>query len=289
LKAHVHYPNALFNIQAEVYEKYHMTDVEVFYQNEDLWSIANETYGQAEQPMTPNYFIMRLPGQEKAEFINSIPYTPSGKANMTGLLVARNDGENYGELILYRLPKDRIIYGPAQIEAQINQDAEISKEFSLWNNSGSTYSRGNMFVFPVEGSLLYVEPVYLEASQGSLPEVKRVIVYYGERIAYEPTLAEALDTLFGDGTGDPLNTDNPIEEGRAAAAILEAGGVVPPVDPGDNGQEPGGETPVTDITQLAALASEAYENALAAQKAGDWAGYGKYMEELQQYLDQMVQ
>jgi uncharacterized protein len=289
LKAHVHYPNALFNIQAEVYEKYHMTDVEVFYQNEDLWSIANETYGQAEQPMTPNYFIMRLPGQEKAEFINSIPYTPSGKANMTGLLVARNDGENYGELILYRLPKDRIIYGPAQIEAQINQDAEISKEFSLWNNSGSTYSRGNMFVFPVEGSLLYVEPVYLEASQGSLPEVKRVIVYYGERIAYEPTLAEALDTLFGDGTGDPLNTDNPIEEGRAAAAILEAGGVVPPVVPGDNGQEPGGETPVTDITQLAALASEAYENALAAQKAGDWAGYGKYMEELQQYLDQMVQ
>ena len=288
LKAHIHYPNALFNIQAEVYKKYHMSNVEVFYQSEDLWAIAKETYGQAERQMTPNYFIMRLPGEENAEFINSIPYTPSGKSNMTGLLVARNDGENYGELILYRLPKDRVIYGPYQIEAQINQDAEISKEFSLWNNSGSTYSRGNMFVFPVEGSLVYVEPVYLEASQGSLPEVKRVIVYYGDRIAYKPTLAEALDALFGEGAGMPLNADNPVEAGKEAAAILEAGGVIEPETP--TGTENGEGTIVTsDLQELIQLANEAYEKALSAQREGDWAGYGQYMNQLQQYLTQLGQ
>lgn len=288
MRAHIHYPNALLNIQANVYKKYHMSNVEVFYQNEDLWAIARETYGQAEQVISPNYFIMRLPGEEKAEFINSIPYTPSGKSNMTGLLVARNDVPYYGELILYRLPKDRIIYGPSQVEAQINQDPEISKEFSLWNNSGSTYSRGNMFVFPVEGSLLYVEPVYLEAAQGSLPEVKRVIVYYGERIAYKPTLGEALDSLFGAGAGDPLSADNPILAGKEAAAILEAGGTLEPETPEGGTEQPG--TIVTDdVTELIRLANEAYESAQESQRAGDWAGYGQFMEQLQQYLQQLAQ
>lgn len=288
MRAHIHYPNALLNIQANVYKKYHMTNVEVFYQNEDLWAIARETYGQTEQVISPNYFIMRLPGEEKAEFINSIPYTPSGKANMTGLLVARNDVPYYGELVLYRLPKDRIIYGPAQIEAQINQDTEISKEFSLWNNSGSTYSRGNMFVFPVEGSLLYVEPVYLEAAQGSLPEVKRVIVYYGDRIAYKATLGEALDALFGTGAGDPLNADNPVLAGTEAAAILEAGGILEPEIPDGETPDPG-TVVTTDVAELIQLANEAYENAQQSQRAGDWAGYGQFMEQLQQYLQQLAQ
>ena len=288
MRAHIHYPSALLNIQANVYKKYHMTNVEVFYQNEDLWAIGRETYGQAEQIISPNYFILRLPGEEKAEFINSVPYTPSGKANMTGLLVARNDVPNYGELILYRLPKDRTIYGTAQIEAQINQHPEISKEFSLWNNSGSTYSRGNMFVFPVEGSLLYVEPVYLEAAQGSLPEVKRVIVYYGDRIAYKTTLAEALDVLFGTGAGDPLNADNPVLAGKEAAAILEAGGTIEPEVPEGGTPEPG-VVVTTDVAELIQLANEAYENAQQSQRAGDWAGYGQFMEQLQQYLQQLAQ
>lgn len=288
MRAHIHYPSALLNIQANVYKKYHMTNVEVFYQNEDLWAIGRETYGQAEQIIAPNYYILRLPGEEKAEFINSIPYTPSGKANMTGLLVARNDVPYYGELILYRLPKDRTIYGTGQVEAQINQDPEISKEFSLWNNSGSTYSRGNMFVFPVEGSLLYVEPVYLEAAQGSLPEVKRVVVYYGDRIAYKPTLGEALDVLFGPGAGDPLKADNPILAGQEAAAILEAGGVIEPPVPGDGTPDPG-TAPTTDVAELIRLANEAYENAQQSQRAGDWSGYGQFMEQLQQYLQQLAQ
>ncbi len=238
LQKHLQYPNALFNIQAAVYMKYHMTDEEVFYQSEDLWAIANEYYGQSETLLNPINFIMKLPGENKAEFIGAIPYTPSGKSNMTGILIARSDGSDYGELVLYRLPKDRIIYGPAQIEAQINQDAEISKEFSLWNNSGATYSRGNLFVFPVENSLIYAEPIYMESSSSSLPEVKRVVMYYGDQVAYESTLAECLDTLFGEGAGAPLLTSNPIETGKEMAAAIENGEVVPPEDKPDVPDEP---------------------------------------------------
>ena len=242
LRVHLQYPNALFDIQANVYTKYHMTDEEVFYQSEDLWAIAKELYGGSETVLTPINFIMKLPGETSAEFISSIPYTPSGKSNMTGLLVARSDGDNYGELVLYRLPKDRIIYGPAQIEAQINQDADISKEFSLWNNSGASYSRGNLFVFPVEDALLYAEPIYMESSSSSLPEVKRVIMYYGDQVAYESTLAECLDSLFGDGTGDPLSTDNPIETGHEMAAAIASGEpeVTTPGEPADPTDAPDG-------------------------------------------------
>lgn len=272
LRAHVRYPNALFNIQANVYKKYHMNDVKVFYQKEDLWAVANETYGQEKKAMTPNYYITKLPGETEVEFINSIPYTPNNKDNMTGLLVARNDNGHYGELILYRLPKDRIIYGPSQIEAQINQDTNISKEFSLWNNSGSKYSRGNMFVIPVEQSLVYVEPVYLEAANSSLPEVKRVIVAYGNKIAYETTLAQALNKLFGSGAGDPLSSDTP-----ATDANNGAGG-------GQAGSSPGG---AMSLEEMAVLANEAYENALAAQQSGDWSGYGEYLNQLQKYLTLM--
>lgn len=260
LQAHIRYPNVLFNIQAHVYQRYHMNDVRIFYQGEDLWQIANEIYGIQEVPMTPQYYIMKLPDEENVEFINSIPYTPTDKRNMTALLVARNDGEHYGELILYQFPKDRITYGPMQIESQIDQHPEISKEFSLWNSSGSTYIRGNMFVIPIEESIVYVEPVYLEASNtGSLPEVKRVIVAYGDRIAYEETLGEALDALFGIGTG-------------------------PSSKPDDN-EEPGDENRDDfSLNNLIRLANQAYENAIIAQQNGDWASYGRYLKELERYL-----
>lgn len=275
LRCHIQYPNAMFAIQAEVFQKYHMTDVEVFYQNEDLWDIANEAYGQSEVQMTPNYFIMTLPGEDDVEFVSSIPYTPSGKNNMTGILTARSDGDSYGQIVLYRMPKDRIIYGPAQIEAQINQDAEISKEFSLWNNSGSTYSRGNLYVLPVNGSLLYAEPIYLEASSGSLPEVKRVIMYYGDKLAYESTLAECLDKLFGPGSGDPLKTPNPIEAGKLMAQAI-ASGELPAADPPQTQQE--GTEPAPEETagpDYMQLANEAYEKAV------------EYLQQMKDYLDKL--
>ena len=272
LQAHVRYPNMLFNIQANVYKRYHMSNVKVFYQGEDLWDISSEIFGTSEVPMTPNYYIMKLPGEEKEEFINSIPYTPKGKKNMTGLLVARNDNGNYGELVLYRLPKDKITYGPMQIESQIDQDTTISKEFSLWSQAGSTYIRGNMFVIPIEGSLLYVEPVYLEAAnENSLPEVKRVIVAYGDRIAYKPTLAEALDALFGSGA---------LNQGGTAGGT---GGTETPA--------PGSPSiPTTDLTldQLIQLANQAFADAQAAQQSGDWAAYGNYLSQLESYLQQLA-
>ena len=260
LKAHLQYPNALFNIQAKVYERYHMTDVDVVYQNEDRWDISKELYGQTEAQMTANYFIMKLPGEENAEFVSSISYAPVGKSNLTGILVARQDGDHYGELVVYRMPKDRLIYGTAQIESKINQDADISKEFALWNNSGSTYSRGNMFVIPVEDSILYVEPVYLYASTGSLPEVKRVIVFYNEQIAYESTLAECLDSLFGKGSGDPLLTPYPIVAGHEAADAIRRGEAEPP----EGGEDPDNPDIVipddADRQTLTDLFNKLYEN-----------------------------
>ena len=263
LQAHIRYPNTMFAIQANVYRRYHMNDVKVFYQNEDLWDVSNEIYGMEEQAMTPNYYIMNLPGETTEEFVNTIPYTPRDKKNMTGLLLARNDGEHYGELVLFQLPKSKIVYGPMQIEAQIDQSTEISKEFSLWNSSGSKYSRGNLFVIPIEDSLLYVEPVYLEASNSSIPEVKRVIVAYGDKIAYEATLSEALDSLFGEGSSDSYREKL------------------------DEDTENGGEATAPTQAELIEQAQAAYDAALEAQKNGDWAGYGQHLEELGDILEQL--
>ncbi|MBR5730772.1 MAG: UPF0182 family protein, partial [Firmicutes bacterium] len=284
-KAHLQYPNALFNIQAGVYSRYHMTDVAVFYQNEDAWQISKNIYDQSETTMTANFFIMKLPGEENTEFVSNVSYTPAGKNNLTGILVARSDGDHYGEIMLYQMPKGKLIYGPLQVESKIDQDPEISKEFSLWNGSGSKYSRGEMFVIPIEDSLLYVEPVYLEASTASLPEVKRVIVFYNEKLAYAPTLAEALDMLFGDGAGDPLLTPYPIITGREMADEIERKGQEPepgpePVDPVD----PDGRT----MEELIAMAQEAYDKAQAALKELDWAGYGQYMQQLSDILTQLA-
>ncbi|MBQ4649302.1 MAG: UPF0182 family protein [Firmicutes bacterium] len=271
LKSHMRYPNNLFQVQASVYGKYHMEDVNVFYQSEDAWDIAYEIYGMEKKQMEPNYYIAKLPGEEKAEFFNSIPFTPKSKQNMTALMVARNDGDAYGQLVLYQFPKGRTIYGPEQIEAQIDQNTEISKEFSLWNSSGTQYRRGNLFVIPINTSLLYVEPVYLEAANSSIPEVKRIIMAYDDEIAYEETLAECLVELFGDDAEDGVGgeaTDQP-----------------------QGGDGEGGEAEKPDTmsqTELIEAAAAAYENAIEAQKEGDWAGYGEYMEELEKYLNELA-
>ncbi|MBQ1501000.1 MAG: UPF0182 family protein, partial [Firmicutes bacterium] len=231
--------------------------------NEDAWDIANEIYGTEEAQMTPTYYILKVPGAQNAEFVSSVPYTPSGKDNMTAILMARSDGDNYGQLILFQMPKDRIIYGPRQIEARINQHTKIAQDFTLWSSAGSTYSRGNMFVIPIENSLIYVEPIYLESANSSLPEVKRVIIYYNERIAYEDTLAKALDSMFGEG---------------ASSGYADA----------DETDGEGGDPSALSLEQLAQLANTAFDNALEAQQNGDWAAYGRYLDELASYLELMV-
>ncbi|MCI5534740.1 MAG: UPF0182 family protein [Firmicutes bacterium] len=267
LKSHIRYPNYLFEIQASVYAKYHMEDVNVFYQREDMWDIASEIYGMEKKQMTPNYYIAKLPGEEKAEFFNSIPFTPKSKQNMTALMVARNDGENYGQLVLYQFPKSRTIYGPEQIEAQIDQNTEISKEFSLWTSAGTKYRRGNMFIIPINTSILYVEPVYLEATNSSIPEVKRIIVAYNDKIAYEETLADCLISLFGtkaqNGVSGSETTTPSQSGGDDSAANMSA-------------------------RQLAELVQEYFTKAQNAQKNGDWAKYGEYLDKMEEYLNELT-
>ena len=258
MRTHLRYPNAMFKIQAQVYTKYHMDEVKVFYQKEDMWDIAHQIYGTEDTEMDPSYYVFNLPDTEEgAEFINMVPFTPKSKQNMTAIMMGRNDGDNYGQLIVYTMPKNKTIYGPMQIEAQIDQNTEISKEFSLWKQSGSTYKRGDLFVIPIGTSLLYVEPVYLEATNQAIPEVKRVIVAYQDKIAYEPTLAEALISLFGGSSG---------------------GG----------GDEGGGGTADDDIDSLIAKAQNAYDKAIECQKNGDWEGYGKYIKQLENYLTKLA-
>ena len=274
LKAHIRYPNSLLQIQADIYTRYHMEDISVFYLNEDQWDIAYEIYGTEQVQMTPTYYIAKLPGEERAEFFNSIPFTPKSKKNMTALMVARNDGDHYGELVLYQFPKSKTIYGPEQVEAQIDQNTEISKEFSLWNSSGTTYRRGNMFIIPINSSILYVEPVYLEATNSSIPEVKRIIVAYDDKIAYEETLAECLVSLFGD---------------EAASGIDSSGGSVNEQQSAN--EETGQGTSTTSElsqTELIQKAASAYDNAQSALQQGDWAAYGEYMEELEDALSQLA-
>lgn len=263
IKLHLRYPETLFNIQSYVYRLYHVTDTTVFYQGEDAWDLSNEIYGNSTIQMEPRYQIMKLPGETKEEFIMTIPYTPKGKPNMTALFIARNDGEHYGKLLVYRLPKEKAIYGPMQIESMIDQDTDISKEFSLWGQQGSTYIRGNLLTIPIEDSFIFVEPVYLQASnENSLPEVKRVIVVYGSTIAYKPTLKEALEVLFGKTTVSGPAGEEPQDE-----------------VPDDN-------APAT-ISDLIRLANEAFNNAQEAQRNGDWSRYGEYLSELQRYLKEL--
>ena len=271
LRAHLRYANTLFTIQAAVYGKYHMEDVNVFYQSEDLWDIANEIYGTEKQQIIPNYYIAKLPGESKAEFFNSVPYTPRSKQNMTALLIARNDGENYGELVLYQFPKSKTVYGTEQIEAQIDQNTEISKEFTLWNSSGTTYRRGNLFVIPINTSVLYVEPVYLEAQNSSIPEVKRIIMVYKDQIAYGETLADCIISLFG----YDINADANVTPDNSSV-----------IDNGDN--EEGSESEAMTQAELIAKAQEAFNKAQEAQQEGNWAAYGNYLDQLEDYLNQLA-
>ncbi len=197
LRAHVRYPEGLFRIQAGMYAVYHMRDTQVFYNKEDLWSIPVGHGGGPDRAMEPYYLILRLPGEPKEEFVLLIPFNPSKRDNLSAWLAARSDPPNYGKLVVYNFPKQKLIYGPRQIEARIDQDSFISQQLSLWNQRGSQVIRGNLLVIPIERSLVYVEPLYIAAEKGQLPELKRVIVGFGDRIAMEETLDGALARVFG--------------------------------------------------------------------------------------------
>jgi hypothetical protein len=197
LRAHIRYPERLFRVQAAMYAVYHMRDTQVFYNKEDLWSLPVRAVEGREQVMEPYYLILRLPGEPKEEFVLLIPFTPSKKDNLSAWLAARSDPPHYGKLVVYNFPKRKLIYGPRQIEARIDQDSFISQQLTLWNQRGSQVIRGNLLVVPIERSLVYVEPLYIAAEKGQLPELKRVIVGFGDRIAMEDTLDGAMARVFG--------------------------------------------------------------------------------------------
>jgi uncharacterized membrane protein (UPF0182 family) len=197
LRAHLRYPEGLFRIQAAMYAVYHMRDTQVFYNKEDLWSLPVRPVDGQERAMEPYYLILRLPGEPKEEFVLLIPFTPSKKDNLAAWLAARSDPPNYGKLVVYNFPKQKLIYGPRQMEARIDQDSFISQQLSLWNQRGSQVIRGNLLVIPIERSLVYVEPLYIAAEKGQLPELKRVIVGFGDRIAMEERLEGAMARVFG--------------------------------------------------------------------------------------------
>ncbi|MBF8279584.1 MAG: conserved rane protein of unknown function, partial [candidate division NC10 bacterium] len=200
LKDRLRYPQGMFTIQAKLFSTYHMRDPQVFYNKEDLWSIPRKAVEGREAEMEPYYTIMRLPGEKKEEFILLLPFTPNKKDNMIAWLAARSDPPHYGKLIAYNFPKAKLVYGPRQIDARIDQDSFISQQLSLWSQRGSSVIRGSLLAIPIERSLLYVQPLYLAAEKGSLPELKRIIVAHGNDIAMEETLERALTQVFGGTT-----------------------------------------------------------------------------------------
>ena len=229
LQTHIRYPEDLFFIQAQLYQAYHMDTPEVFYNREDLWQFPREQAAGEMATMAPYYIIMRLPGETEAEFFLMLPMVPSKRDNMIAWLAARCDLPNYGKLIVYEFPKEKLVYGPFQIEARINQNTEISQQLSLWNQMGSRVIRGNLLVIPIEHSILYVSPLYLRAETGQLPELKRVIAAYGDQVVMEETLPAALAALFKETTpaslpsearaSMPLAGPPPIEPRRLSAII----------------------------------------------------------------------
>ncbi len=265
LREHVRYPEDIFRLQTAVYATYHMSGAQMFYNREDVWEVASlaasDKQGQ-EEPMVPYYTIMRLPGGTDEEFIQMLPFTPKSKDNLASWMVARADGEHYGHLVVYRFPKQRLVYGPKQIVARFNQDPEISRQLTLWNQRGSQVIFGNLMVIPIEESLLYVQPLYLRAESGKIPELRRVIVATDNRIAMDETLDKSLALIFGGASTQERAAPKP---GPTAAA--PAAGV--PAD-------------------LAAEARQHYENALEAQRAGDWARYGDEIRKLGEVIDRMA-
>ncbi len=198
LRPHLRYPQDLFTAQADLYATYHMQDPRVFYNKEDLWTAPNEIYLKATVSMAPYYVIIRLPGEAQAEYVLIRPYTPPDKSNMITWLAARSDGEHYGKLLALRYPKEKLVFGPMQIEARINQDPIISEQVTLWDQAGSEVLRGNMIVIPIGASNLYVEPLYLQAKEGRLPEMKRVILASGNRVVMQPSVEAGLTALLGE-------------------------------------------------------------------------------------------
>lgn len=259
LRSHIRYPQDMFAIQAHVYSTYHVQDPQVFFNKEDILSIPRQKLDGREGDMEPYYTIMRLPGESKEEFVLLLPFTPNRRDNMRAWLAARSDGENYGKLTALEFPKAKLVYGPKQIDARIDQDTVISQQITLWSQAGSQVIRGSLLAIPIEKSLLYVQPLYLAASQGSLPELKRVIVAFGNQIVMEETFDQSLQRVFGARPGQP--------SAPAPQAVAAPGG--------------------PEKKNLAAQALDHFHRSQEFLKQGNWSGYGEELKKVEALLKEM--
>jgi uncharacterized membrane protein (UPF0182 family) len=248
LKSHLRYPEDLFTIQADMYRTYHMADPKVFYNREDLWAFSQEKYAGNTTRMMPYYILMRLPGGKELMYLLMTPFTPQGRDNMVAWMAAQCDFPDYGKILLYQLPKERLILGPMQIEAMIDQNTLISEQLSLWDQKGSRVIRGNLVIIPIDSAFLYVEPVYLTAEGTNIPQLKRIIVVSGNKVVMETTLDRALQAVFG--------TVQPVAEKVSAPSLSEG---------------------MNEARRELEKAEKAIQN-------GDWEGFGKAMEELKKLL-----
>jgi uncharacterized membrane protein (UPF0182 family) len=274
LRTRLRYPVGIFAMQAAMFATYHMTNPAVFYNKEDQWEIPSVDAGDNARPMEPYYTIMRLPGEQEAEFIQMLPFTPRQKDNLAAWMVARSDGDRYGRLRVFQFPKQKVVFGPRQVIARINQDQVISPQITLWNQQGSQVIQGTLLVIPVEESLIYIRPLYLRASGGRIPELKRVIVAYENNIVMEPTLEAALNRIF----------PHVAKAAQPDAAERGATEVEPPAAP------PGAPAGApADLQRLAARARDHYQRAIAAQRQGNWGLYGEELKRLGEVLEAMAQ
>lgn len=257
LRAHWRYPEQLFRVQAAAYAAYHMKDPQVFYNKEDLWAAPTEVREQGEQEMAPYYVVMQLSTEDKVGFMLMRPYVPNGRRNMIAWLYADSDGEDYGQLGVFKFPKQELIYGPMQIEARFDQDPYISQQLTLWNQHGSQVIRGNLLVIPIDDTLLYVEPLYLQAATGRFPELKRVLVAYGDSVAMAEDFTTALAQVIG----------------------LAAPPIPPPTVP---------QTASDDMATLARSAYAHYQASQECLRQGDWTCYGQEQEALGKVLEALV-
>lgn len=270
LQNHIRYPQDLFEIQVDKLNRYHMQSAQVFYNNEDLWTRPIENYDGSQMRMEPYYIMTRLPGEDELQFMLMTPVTPDNRDNMIAWIAARSDPPNYGEIVSYNLPKDRLIYGPNQIESRIDQDPEISQQIALWDQRGSRVLRGNLIVVPIEDSFLYVEPIFLIADNIRIPQLQRVIVSYDEFVVMERTLNQALNTIFGEEVIEA--------EGSVVAQMQDT-----PQQPIDLSETPG--VTAENIGEARRLVREARE----ALQDGDFAAFGERFNELESLLEEEIE
>ena len=283
LRSHLRYPEDLFSLQSALFATYHMANPETFYHREDQWQIPDvsavnttDSEGRSRSQAFLRHMVMRLPGERDAEFILMRPFTPRQKDNLAAWMVARNDGAHYGKLAVYRFPRQSLVFGPNQIVNRINQDTEVSRQITLWDQRGSQVLRGDLLVLPIEGALIYVQPLYLRAQGGRIPELKRVIAAHEGRVFMAETLDDALAGLLA-GSGALAPPDVP----EATATADTTAGATLGATAGATGSVP------ERLAQLATQAREHYDRARAAQRADDWATYGTEMRRLGEVLRQL--